>query len=117
MSSDGLSLVPNHFPSRRPRKTELRCPLCNEPVALETAKTDENGKAIHEECYALKTLLKQEAKPVAAVRAWREIVKDIVCEKDPQRTTSLILELSRALDEQLPPRPALKVILCSPRTP
>jgi|HubBroStandDraft_2_1064218.scaffolds.fasta_scaffold13280_6 hypothetical protein len=30
------------------------CPLCNEPVELETAKTDENGNAVHEECYTLK---------------------------------------------------------------
>jgi hypothetical protein len=29
------------------------CPLCNEPVELETAKTDEKGNAIHDECYIL----------------------------------------------------------------
>jgi hypothetical protein len=29
------------------------CSLCNEPVELETAKTDENGSAVHEECYTL----------------------------------------------------------------
>jgi hypothetical protein len=27
------------------------CALCNQRVELETAKTDENGKAVHEECY------------------------------------------------------------------
>lgn len=27
------------------------CPLCNEPVLLETCKTDERGQATHEECY------------------------------------------------------------------
>jgi hypothetical protein len=32
------------------------CSLCNEPVEVETAKTDENGRAIHEECYVLKML-------------------------------------------------------------
>ncbi|HLZ41638.1 MAG TPA: hypothetical protein VKQ11_11785 [Candidatus Sulfotelmatobacter sp.] len=31
-------------------KTTL-CSACNEPVSLETAKTDESGQAIHEECY------------------------------------------------------------------
>lgn len=31
-------------------KTTL-CLVCNEPVSLETAKTDESGQAIHEECY------------------------------------------------------------------
>jgi hypothetical protein len=30
------------------------CALCNEPVQLETSKTDEDGKAIHEECYVRK---------------------------------------------------------------
>ena len=30
------------------------CSICNEPVELETSKTDENGKAIHEECYVVK---------------------------------------------------------------
>jgi hypothetical protein len=27
------------------------CPVCNQPVALETAKVDEVGRAIHDECY------------------------------------------------------------------
>jgi hypothetical protein len=30
------------------------CSICNAPVPLESAKTDENGEAIHEECYTLK---------------------------------------------------------------
>ena len=36
-----------------------RCSLCDRPVLLETSKTDEYGKAVHEECYALKMRLKQ----------------------------------------------------------
>ena len=27
------------------------CPICNEPVKLETAKTNEDGHPVHEECY------------------------------------------------------------------
>lgn len=27
------------------------CPLCREPIRLEDAKTDEDGQAIHENCY------------------------------------------------------------------
>ena len=34
------------------------CPLCNEPVELETAKTNETGKPVHEECYVVKVSLK-----------------------------------------------------------
>jgi hypothetical protein len=30
------------------------CSLCNEPVELETAKTDEAGRVVHEECYVLR---------------------------------------------------------------
>jgi len=30
------------------------CSLCNEPVEFETAKTDENGDAVHEDCYVVK---------------------------------------------------------------
>jgi hypothetical protein len=29
-----------------------KCNICNRAVELEIAKTDENGKAVHEECYA-----------------------------------------------------------------
>jgi hypothetical protein len=32
------------------------CALCNDPVELETCKTDESGKAIHEECYLRKMI-------------------------------------------------------------
>ena len=27
------------------------CPICNEPVKLETAKADEDGHAVHADCY------------------------------------------------------------------
>ena len=36
----------------------MNCPICNEPVSLETSKTDEDGQAIHEECYASKVCTK-----------------------------------------------------------
>ena len=29
------------------------CPVCNKPVPLETAMTDGDGCAVHEECYLL----------------------------------------------------------------
>jgi len=29
----------------------LSCAICREPVKLEAAKTDEDGHAIHEDCY------------------------------------------------------------------
>jgi hypothetical protein len=39
---------------QHPGHKQLLCPICNQPVKLETAKSDEGGKAIHEECYLSK---------------------------------------------------------------
>jgi hypothetical protein len=36
------------------------CHLCSKPVELETAKTDEGGRAVHEECYLRKIRSKTE---------------------------------------------------------
>jgi hypothetical protein len=38
------------------------CPICNKPIALETSKTDENGRAVHEDCY-IKRLLASQSDP------------------------------------------------------
>jgi hypothetical protein len=37
------------------------CFVCKTPVPLETAKTDERGAAIHEECYLLKVKVQRES--------------------------------------------------------
>ena len=39
--------------------TEYMCALCSKPVSLEEDKIDENGKPVHEDCYA-KSLSKPE---------------------------------------------------------
>jgi len=44
----------------------VRCSICEQPVSLESVKTDEYGRTIHEECYALKMKLKQATTPPAA---------------------------------------------------
>jgi hypothetical protein len=42
------------------RKLRLpNCSICGKPVDIKTAKTDENGKAVHEGCYAAMLRLKQ----------------------------------------------------------
>jgi hypothetical protein len=54
--------VYNTRPVLIPQKPALpACPICNKEVLLETAKTDENGHALHEECYLLR--LKSEERP------------------------------------------------------
>jgi hypothetical protein len=34
--------------------TALHCPICSRPVLLTNCKTDEEGRAVHEECYLKK---------------------------------------------------------------
>lgn len=34
---------------------EIDCTVCGDPVPLEDCKTDEHGKAVHEECYVATT--------------------------------------------------------------
>jgi len=41
----------------------IRCALCQMPVPLESSKTDENGKAVHEQCYLLRLRLEQATIP------------------------------------------------------
>ena len=33
------------------------CSICGQPVKVETTKTDEYGRAVHEQCYLLKVKL------------------------------------------------------------
>ena len=44
----------------------VRCSICEKPVSLQSAKADEYGRAIHEECYTLKMKLKWATMPPAA---------------------------------------------------
>jgi hypothetical protein len=45
---------------------EINCSICDKPVALETAKTDEVGRAAHEECCLLKLGIKAARNSVQA---------------------------------------------------
>jgi hypothetical protein len=42
------------------------CSICDKPVQLENSNTDEDGKAIHEECYILKLTRNRTTKPAPA---------------------------------------------------
>jgi hypothetical protein len=42
------------------------CAICGEPMELETTKTDEDGKAVHEDCYAARMRLRQITPPPKA---------------------------------------------------
>ena len=37
--------------------SEVNCSICHKPVELAIAKTDEYGRAVHEDCYLLKLVI------------------------------------------------------------
>jgi hypothetical protein len=43
-----------------------KCSICNKPVELETAKTDEDGKTVQAECYVRKMRLREITPPPKA---------------------------------------------------
>jgi len=54
----------NALPARTgSRVPDLRCTICEQPIPIETAKTDDNGHPIHEECYLLRVRLKRATDP------------------------------------------------------
>jgi hypothetical protein len=48
-----LPAEPQSKQSLRPLHHALHCRICGKPVAVETAKTDSDGQAVHEECYLI----------------------------------------------------------------
>jgi hypothetical protein len=48
----------------RSLQPEVYCSVCKKPVALENAKTDDDGRAVHDECYLFKVAgLNQDSNP------------------------------------------------------
>lgn len=47
-------MCPLYRISHRAGRALTSCPICHEPVSLERCKTDEDGRAIHEDCYVRK---------------------------------------------------------------
>ena len=43
--------------------TKVSCSICNKPIDITTAKTDDKGKAVHAECYVMAVLAKLPATP------------------------------------------------------
>jgi len=40
-------------------KPSILCAICSKPILIETAKTDTDGQAVHEECYFQKIIQKR----------------------------------------------------------
>jgi hypothetical protein len=49
--------------------TSASCFICGKPVLLEIAKTNEYGRAVHEECYVLRIKLEHATMPVQKISA------------------------------------------------
>ena len=80
------------------------CRYCNLPVALDTAKTDENGRAVHEDCYAAKNDPGPEETPATRILTFD---RHDATEIEKPRLAS---ELRRsALDTQSRPIPAVMI--------
>jgi hypothetical protein len=43
---------------------QILCALCHEPVQIKGSKTDENGRAVHEECYVRLLCVTQDGNPL-----------------------------------------------------
>jgi len=80
--------------------SSLLCGFCGRLVPIEIAKTDADGKAIHEECYSLKVKLEQASRDGHSTRPWKAVAEEVTRERDPKRLTELVTELNQALDEQ-----------------
>lgn len=80
----------------------LLCRICHKPVAIDAAKTDSDGKAVHGECYVLEInhenssdgLVKEQKRPSSIV------AKELANEHDPAKIIDLAKELTKALDDE-----------------
>jgi hypothetical protein len=54
-----------------PQLPAIACCICTRPIPVEDSKTDEHGKAVHEECYVRK-MISQSAtiRPANLLESW-----------------------------------------------
>jgi hypothetical protein len=70
-------------------------------VAIDAAKTDRDGKAIHDECYVLETNHENasDGHVNEHKRPWPVVAKELSNEQDPAKVIDLAKELIKAFDE------------------
>ena len=56
-----------------------QCAICNESVTLEEGKTDERGRAVHENCYTWTVELRKPPKPIVRTRGLPDLPEKICC--------------------------------------
>lgn len=89
------------------RIPKYNCRLCGKEISLESCKTDDSGRIVHEFCYGLR--LRLAADPDAVLeyrrlklsegtrRSWKEVAMDVIGETDRSRFGELAEELDEAL--------------------
>jgi len=110
-----------HLPNKTPWRDSVVCRICGKPVPVSIANSDEDGMAIHEECYVLKVKFEQAnrfeqasrdvLRPIHGVgdrgdghagtsRPWKLIAEKVSREQEPKKMDELVAELNQALEEQ-----------------
>lgn len=99
-----MASFPHSFSDKTPKidRETVLCRICGKPVSLSDARTDADGKAIHEDCYALKIKFEQASGDghVRSTRPWKVIAEEVSNERDSKKMAELVSELNRAMDEQ-----------------
>lgn len=93
--------------ARRAPSSQYTCWLCGTQVWLETCKTDDSGRIVHEFCYGLRLRLaavpdavlecKRLALSEGTRRSWKEVAMDLLGETNRRRFGELAEELDEAL--------------------
>jgi GAF domain-containing protein len=83
------------------------CCLCGKAVSLETCKTDDRGRIVHEFCYSVRLHLADDPDAVLESRRghlsegrrrlWKDIAMDVLAETNRERFQELVNELDEAL--------------------
>ncbi|HTS36974.1 MAG TPA: hypothetical protein VMH04_14975 [Candidatus Solibacter sp.] len=82
------------FPSNNAPASNLSCRICGKPLAINAAKTDADGKAIHEDCYVLKVKLERASHDGDGHSSppWKAVAAELSTEQDPKKMTELVGE-------------------------
>lgn len=78
--------------------SSLLCRICNQPVPIETARTDSDGKAVHGDCY-VHEINGHDGRVKEQTRPWLAIAEELSHEQDSGKVGKLAVELNKALDE------------------
>ena len=98
-------MSPPHY-DESPQPVWRCCRICHNLVAVETAKTDSDGRAVHQDCYfneinqKLSSTGRGDGHLKEEKRSWSVIAREFSQEKSGPKFTELIEELIKALDER-----------------